>query len=169
MDLSNIQNSKKIEVINLTSDSSTASPIRIITSPSPKEFMNQTTGPEKQIDNIANKIKDSNKDLVEQTPQNTQSKSETDYANIITMKKVDRQPAKEPMDISTQQSTTTPQPQHSSTPNQLDEVQQQNVEHDSTLDIENEPELDEGTATTDQQQTHPSNQAREGKVAKLSK
>ena len=47
----------------------------------------------KQIDNVVNKIKACNKDLTETTPQNIQSKSETDYANLITIKRVDPQPA----------------------------------------------------------------------------
>ena len=87
MELSNIQNSRTIDVINLSSDSSTASPARVVTSSSPKDFMEKTPRPEKRINNIVQKLKASNKDFVEQTPQNNDSNSNTDYANIITIKK----------------------------------------------------------------------------------
>ena len=78
MDLSNIQNSKTNEVIILPSDSSTASPARIVTSSSPKDFMEITPKLKKHKDNIVNKIKTGNEDFVEQNPQNTNSDSETD-------------------------------------------------------------------------------------------
>ena len=68
---------------------------------------------------------------------------------------------------STQQNTTAPQPQHSSTPIQLDDAQQQNVEHDSSSHIENEPEREEASETKEQQLTQSSNQATESKAPKL--
>ena len=62
------------------------------------------------MDNIVCKIKASNKDFVEQTPQNTQSYSETDYANIITIKKADTQPPKSLDNKTKRQKTTAPPP-----------------------------------------------------------
>ena len=84
---------------------------------------------------------------MEQTPQNSDSDSNTDYANIITIKKAKPQQPTAPKDNNAQQDTTTPQPQQSSTPIQLDEPQQQIVEHDSTSDLENEPETEKRVAT----------------------
>ena len=94
MDLSKIQNSKTVDVIILALDSSTTSPLRIITSTSPEDFMNQRPRPKKHIENIVNKIKASNKHFAEQIPQSTQSDSETDYSIVFTIKKADPQPPK---------------------------------------------------------------------------
>ena len=169
MDLSNIQNSRTIEIVNLAPDSSTASPVRIITSSFSKDFMNQIPRPQKQIDNIVNKIKANNKDYVDQTPHSIQSDSETDYANIITIRKAGPQPPK-PLDSNntTKEKTKASQPQQSSTPIQMDIAKQQNVEHDSTSDLENELELEITATTMDEQQTQPSTQARVDKATKSS-
>ena len=97
MDLSALSNSKTIEIINLASDSSNSSPIRIITSSSPKDFMTNSLrdftpkspskSPKKNIDNVVEKIKATNKQQEAQTTNDTDS--DTDYANITTIKKAD--------------------------------------------------------------------------------
>ena len=127
MDLFNTQNKDTKKVISLVSDSSTSSPSRIVTSSSPKDFMSQTPRQRKHIVNIVNKIKAINKRLTQTTPHNTQSNIETDYANLITIKKADPQPAQANDSNITQQNTTSLHPQHSSTPTQVDDVQQKNV------------------------------------------
>ena len=107
MDLSTFHNSKTIEIINIASDSSTASPARIVTSSSPKDFMNKSPRYKKPIDNVVNKIKPTNKTPEEQTPEANHPDSDTDYANIITIKKADPQQT-EPQDKnSTQQNPIT--------------------------------------------------------------
>ena len=95
MDLSALSNSKTIEIINLASDSSNSSPMRIVTSSSPKDFMTNakrdhilklpSESPKKNIDNVVEKIKATNKHPEAQTTYDTDS--DTDYANIITIKK----------------------------------------------------------------------------------
>ena len=152
MDLSNIQNSKTNEVINLASDSSTASPVRIVASSSPRDFMTELPPPKKHMDNILDNRKANNKELGEQNPQNTQSDSETDYANIITIKKTDTQPPKPIDNNTTQQNSIVLQPQQASPPIQPDDTPQQTLEHDSTSDIENEPEPETNAATKDENQ-----------------
>ena len=149
MDLSALSNSKTIEIINLASDSSNSSPMRIVTSSSPKDFMTNSTrdftpkspskSPKKNIDNVVEKIKATNKQQEAQTANDTDS--DTDYANIITIKKADPPKTNTQNQIFSQQDTTTPQPQHYSTPIQQDnQKHHQSAEHDSTSDIENEPQ-----------------------------
>ena len=95
MDFSTIKKLETIEVINLASDSSVASPSRIITGSSPKDFMNRKPTAKKHIDTIVSKIRPNNQELISpnvQLQHIEQSDSETDYANIITIKKVDRKP-----------------------------------------------------------------------------
>ena len=133
----------------------------------PKVVVNQTHRPKKHIDNIVSKIKASNKDFVEQTPQNTQSDSETDYANKITIRKADTQPPKSLDNKTTRQKTTAPPPNTHKHPSNWMKYSNK-VEHDSTSDIENEPETEERVATTDQQQTQPCIQASKSKATKLS-
>ena len=70
MDLSALSISKTIEIINLASDSSNSSPMRIVTSSSPKYFMTNakrdfmlkspSKSPKKNIDNVVEKIKATN-------------------------------------------------------------------------------------------------------------
>ena len=149
MDLSSLSNSKTIEIINLASDSSNSSPMRIVTSSSPKDFMTNpprgftlkspSKSPKKNMDNVVEKIKATNKQQEAQIINDTDS--DTDYANIITIKKADPPMTNTQDNIISQQDTTTPQPQHNSTPTQQDnQNQHQSAEHDSTSDIENEPQ-----------------------------
>ena len=128
MYLSALSNSKTIEVINLFSDSSNSSPMRIVTSSSPKDFKissirdftlrSPSKSPKKNIDNVVEEIKATNKQQEAQKTNDTDS--DTDYANIITIKKVDPPKTNTQEDIISQQDTTTPQPQHYSTPIQQD-------------------------------------------------
>ena len=147
MDKSALSNSKTIEIINLTSDSSNSSPMRIVTSSSPKDFMTNPTrdftlkspskSPKKNIDNVVEKIKATNKQQEAQTTNDTDS--DTDYTNIITIKKADP-PKTNTQDNIISQDITTPQPQHYSNPIQQDnQKHHQSAEPDSTSDIENEP------------------------------
>ena len=149
MDLSALSNTKTIEIINLASDSSKSSPMRIVISSSPKDFMTNPTrdftpkspskSPKKNIDNVVEKIKWTNKQQEAQTTNDTDS--DTDYANIITIKKVDPPKTNTQDNITLQQDSTEPQPQHYSTPIQQDnQKHHQSAEHDSTSDIENEPQ-----------------------------
>ena len=92
MDLSTLSNSKTKEIINLASDSSNSSPMRIVTSSSPKDFMTKklkspTKSPKRNIDNVVEKIKANNQAQKVQTTKDADS--DTDYANIITIKKAD--------------------------------------------------------------------------------
>ena len=149
MDLSALSNSKTIEIINLASDSSNSSPMQIVTSSSPKDFITNPTrdfilkspskSPKKNIDNVVEKIKATNKQPEAQT---TYDKDlDADYANTITIKKADPPKTNTQDNIISQQDTTTPQPQHYSTPIQQDnQKHHQSAEHDSTADIENEPQ-----------------------------
>ena len=147
MDLSTLQNSKTTETINLASDSSAASPARIVTS-SPKDFMNKLPRAKKHIDNVVKRIKATNQAREEKSTDINEPDKDTDYANIITIKKADPQQTKPHENNSTQQSTITPQPQHSSTPiHQNNSQHQQTAEHDSTYDIENEQQTHTYTAT----------------------
>ena len=128
MDLSALSNSKTIEIINLASDSSNSSPMRIVTSSSPKDFMTNakrdcilkspSKSQKKNIDNVVEKIKATNKHPEEQSTYDTDS--DTDYANIITIKKAGPPKTNTQDNIISQQDTTTPQPQHYSTPIQQD-------------------------------------------------
>ena len=153
MDLITFHNSKTIKIINIASGSSAASPARIVTSSSRKGFMNKSPRSKKHIDNLINKIKATNKAREEQTPEANDPHSDTDYANIITIKKLDPQQTKPQDNNSTQQNPIFLQPQHSSTPiHQDDSQQQQTVEHDSTSDIENEPQLEINSATKHNEQ-----------------
>ena len=61
MDLSNIQNSKTIKVINLALESSTTSPANMVTSSRTKDFMTHFPRPKNHIDNIVDKIKPTTK------------------------------------------------------------------------------------------------------------
>ena len=80
-----------------------------------------------------------NKQPEAQTTNDTDS--DTDFANIITIKKADPPKTNTQDNIISQQDTTTPQPQHYSTPIQQDnQKHHQSAEHDSTSDIENEPQ-----------------------------
>ena len=63
-----------------------------------------------------------------------------------TIKKADTQTPK-PLDNTTQQNSIVLQAQHASTPIQPDNTPQQTVEHDSTSDIEDEPEPETSAAT----------------------
>ena len=102
---------------------------------------------------MVNKIKATNQAREEETPEANDPDTDTDYANIITIKKADQQQTKPHDNNSTQQNTTTLQPQHSSTPiHQDNPQQQQTVEHDSTSEIENEPQQDMNTATKHNEQ-----------------
>ena len=163
MDLSTISNSKTIEVVNIASDSSNTSPIRIITSSSPKDFMNHPSQgptpksplkyPKKDINNIVEQIKAAK----QQDPQFTKdSDSDTDYANLITIKKAS--PTKTSSKANPTKDTSTPHPQHSSTPLHSNiQTHPQSAEHDSTSDIENEPQQSiPPENTTQQQQQHES-------------
>ena len=155
MDLTTFHNSKTIKIINLASDSWAASPARIMTSSSPKDFMNKSRKSKKLLNNVVNKIKATNRAREEQTPEANNPDSDTDYANIITIKKADPQQTKPQDNNPTQQKPITLQPQHSSTPiHQDDSQQQQTVEHDSISDIENEPQMDTNTATKHNDQPH---------------
>ena len=150
MDLSALSNSKTIEIKNLASDSSTPSPMRIVTSSSANDFM--TKSPKRNIDNVVDRIKASNQAREEQTTKDTYT--DTDYANILTIKKADPPKVSTQDNTTTQRNLTTPQPQHSSTPIQQEYHQHhQTAEHDSTSDIENEPQTNT-TATDNRQQIH---------------
>ena len=158
MDLSALSNSKTIEIINLPYDSSNSSPLRIVTSSFPKDFMNNIQkdfipkSPKRNIDNVVDKIIANNQAREEQTTED--SDTDTDYAIIITIKIADPPKVNTQDNINLQQTLITPQPQHSSTPIQQDDHQhQQTVEHDSFSDIENESQTN--TTTTDNtQQSH---------------
>ena len=165
MDLSALSNSKTIEIINLASDSSNSSPMRIVASSSPKDFMTNpkrdftlkspSKSPKKNIDIVVEKIKATNKHPEAQTTYDTDS--DTDYANIITIKKADPLKTNTQDNIISQQDTTTPQPQHYSTPIQQDnQKHHQSAEHDSTSDIENEPQAS-STPTNNAPQPKDSN------------
>ena len=124
--------------------------MRIVTSSSPNDFM--TKSPKRNIDNVVDRIKASNQAREEQTTKVTDT--DTDYANIITIKKVDPPKLSTQDNTTTQQNLTTPQPQRSSTPFQQEYDQRhQTAEHDSTSDIENEPQTDM-TATDNTQKTN---------------
>ena len=120
MDLFALSNSKTIEIINLASDSSNSSPMRIVTSSSPKNFMTNakrdsmlkspSKSPKKNIDNVVEKIKATNKHPDSQTTHDTNS--DKDYANIITIKTADPPKTNTQDTIISQQDTTTPQTQH---------------------------------------------------------
>ena len=101
---------------------------------------------------MVNRIKAKNQAREEKITKKTDT--DTEYANIITIKKVDPPKASVQDNNTTQQKPTTPQPQHSSTPIHKDVHQhQQTAEHDSTSDIENEQQTN--TTTTDNtQQLH---------------
>ena len=160
MDLTALSNSKTIEIINLASDSSNSSPLRIVTSSSPKDFMKHPAqgqlaksplkSPKKNINNIVEKLKASNQQDVQNTKD---TNSETDYANIITIKKGSPPRTTTQVNITAQQDTTTPHPQHSSNPLQQDIQLHQSAEHDSTSDIENEPQQS-NTPINDTPQQH---------------
>ena len=136
--------------MDLASDSSTPTPMRIVTSSSPNDFMIKS--PKRNIDNVVDRIKASNQAREEQTTKETDT--DTDYANIKTIKKADPPKVSTQDNTSTQQNLTTPQPQHSSTPIQQEYHQRhQTTEHDSTSDIENEPQTNT-TATENTQQIH---------------
>ena len=150
MDLSALSNSKTIEIKNLASNLSTPSPMRIVTSSSSNDFM--TKSPKRNIDNVVDRIKASNQAREEQTTKDTDT--DTDYANIIRIKKADPPKVSTQDNTTTQQNLTTPQPQYSSTPIQKEYHQHhQTAEHDSTSDIENEPQTNT-TATENTQQIH---------------
>ena len=150
MDLSTFNNSKTIEIVNLASVSSAASPIRMVTSSSAKAFMNKSPKSKRHIDNVVNRIKATNQAREEQNTKINVPDKDTDYANIITIKKAD--PQVNPNDNNmTQQNPTAPQPQHSSEPIQQNNPQNpQTAEHDSTSDIENDPKTDTTTNHKDQ-------------------
>ena len=161
-----LTNSKTIEIKNLASDSTTSSPMGIVTSSSPNDFM--TKSPKRNIENVVDRIKANNKAREEQTTKDTDT--DTDYANIITIKKADPPKVSTQDNIATQQNPTTPQPQHSSTPNQqTDHQHHQTAQHDSTSDIENEPQTRRQvkthkklttTTSTLSQQPRPRNKAK---------
>ena len=153
MDLTTFHNSKTIEFVNLAADSSAASTARIVTTSSPKDFMNKSPRSKKHNDNVVNKIKATNKAQEEKTPGANDPDSDTDYANIITIRKADPQQTKPQDNNPTQQDLTTLQPQRSSTPIHQDHAQQQQpVGHESTSGIENEPQLDTNTASKHNEQ-----------------
>ena len=143
-DLSALSNSKTIELINLASDSSKSSPMRIVTSSTPKDFMTKTLksptkSPKRNIDIVVELLKANNQAQEVQTKK--VADSDTDYANIVTIKKTDPPKTTTQDNIITQQNNTTPHPQLSSTPIQQDKQKHpQTAEHDSTSDIENEPQ-----------------------------
>ena len=81
MDLYKIENTDTKEVINLASHSSAPSPSMIITSSSPKGFMNQKPTSKKHIGTVVSKIRENNKELITpnvQLLQIEQSGNETD-------------------------------------------------------------------------------------------
>ena len=88
-DLSALSNSKTIEIINLASDSSNSSPMRIVTSSYPSDFMTKSPGdftpksssksPKRNIDNVVEKLKANNKAQEAQTTKDTDS--DTDFNN----------------------------------------------------------------------------------------
>ena len=136
----------------LASDSTAASPTRIVTSSSPMEFMNKSPKSNRHIDNVVNRIKAPNQPREEQNTKINVPDTGTDYANIITIKKADPPQAKFHDNDITQQNPTTPKPQHSSTPIQQDDSQHpQTAEHDSTSDIENDPQTDTKNNDNNQQ------------------
>ena len=115
----------------------------MVTSSSSNDFM--TKIPKKNIDKVVDRIKANNQVREEQTTKDTDT--DTDYANIITIKKADPQKVSTQDNTTTQQNLKTPQPQNSSTPIQQEYRQHhQTTEHDSTSDIENEPKTN--TTTT---------------------
>ena len=157
MDLSTLNNSTTIEIVNLVSDSSTAGPIRIVTSSSPKDFMTKSPKTKRHIDNVVNGIKANNQAREKQVTKKKDPDTGTDYANIIMIRKADPPQANPHDSNTTQQNPTTPQPQHSSIPIQQDDHQhQQTAEHDSTSDIENEHQINM-TANYNDQQPHNTN------------
>ena len=87
-----------------------------------------TKSPKRNIDNVVDQIKANNQAREEQTTKET----DTDYANIITIKKADPPKVTTKDNITTQQNLTTPQPQHSSTP-----IQQDNHQHHQTAEHDN--------------------------------
>ena len=115
--------------------------------------MNKLPRAKKHIDNVVKRIKATNQAREEKGTDINEPDKDTDYANIITIKKADPQQTKPHENNSTQQSTITPQPQHSSTPiHQNNPQHQQTAEHDSTYDIENEQQTDTYTATKHKKQ-----------------
>ena len=121
--------------------------------------MTQVPRLKKHIDNIMDKIKANNKELGEKIPHNKQSDCEMDYANIITIKNADTYPSKPLDNNTTQQNSKILQPQHASVPIQPNNTPQQTVEHDSTSDVENEPETETRAATKDEHKHQVSTQA----------
>ena len=114
--------------------------------------MNKSPKSKRHIYNVVNRIKATNQAREEKSTKVNDPDKNTDYANIITIKKANPPQANPHDSNTTQQNPTTPQPQHSSTPIQQDNLQQpQTAEHDSTSDIENEPQIDTTTNYTDQQ------------------
>ena len=109
--------------------------------------MNKSLKSKRHIDNVVNRIKATNQAREEQSTKVNDPDTDTDYANIITIKKADAPQANPHDSNTTQQNPTTQQPQHSSTPTQQENLQQpQTAEHDST-----EPQIDTTTNYTDQQ------------------
>ena len=101
---------------------------------------------------MVDRIEANNQAREEQTTKDTDT--DTDYAEIITIKKADPPKVSTQDNTTTRQNLTTPQPKHSSTPIQQEYHQhQQTAEHDSTSDIENEPQTNK-TTTYNTQQTH---------------
>ena len=116
-----------------------------------KDFIPKS--PKRNIDNVVDKIIENNQAREEQTTKD--SDTDTDYANIITIKKTDPPKVTTQYNITIQQTFITPQPQHSSTPIQQDNYQhQQTVEHDSTSDIESEPQTNTTTTADNAQQSN---------------
>ena len=112
------------------------------------------------------KIKANNKELEEQIPHITQSDSETDYANIITIQKADTHQPKPLDNNATPQNSIVLQPLHASAQIQPDHLPQQTTEHDSTLDVENEPEPETSAVTKDENNHQLSTQASEAIATK---
>ena len=107
----------------------------------------------RHIDNVANRIKANNQASEEQVAQNNDPDTDEDYANSITKegRSTTSQPTRQ---NTTKKNPSAPQPQHSSTPIQQDDHQhQQTAEHDSTSEIENEPQTNI-TTTDNEQQPH---------------
>ena len=135
MDFSSFNNSKTIEIVNLASDSSAASPMRIVTSSYPKNIFNKSPKSIRHIDNVVNRIKATNQAREEQSTKINDPDTDTDYANIIAKKKADP-PQADPHDSNTtQQNPTTSQPHIHPHHSNKTPPHPQTAEHDSTSDI----------------------------------
>ena len=99
-------------MINLALDSSETSQTGIITSYSPKDFMQSKISPKRQIDRLVKKIRAKNQEKLtseEQPPQIKKPDSESDYTNIIIIRRAEANAPQDYKSDTTQQTITTPQ------------------------------------------------------------